>query len=70
MQSDGCRFLNRTGRYAYPSYDFTQVSDDIRRIFIRACDLAGVEYRFSGRSVRFYRRASVALLEEHVGPKR
>ena len=69
MQSDGSRFVNRTGKYAYPSFEFTQTSDDIRGIFTDACDLVGLEYCFSGRSVRFYKRPSVALLEEQVGSK-
>jgi hypothetical protein len=70
VQSDGCRFINRTGRYAYPSYEFSQVSSDIRGIFTSACDAVGVEYRVNGRSVRIYRRSSVELLDAHVGPKR
>lgn len=69
IQSDGCRFINRTGRYVYPSYDFTQVSDDIRRIFTDACDLVGVGYRAYPRRVRIYRRPSVALMDTHVGDK-
>lgn len=69
IQSDGCRFLNRTGRYVYPSYDFTQLSDDIRGIFADACDLVGVEYRAYARRVRIYRRPSVELMDVHVGTK-
>lgn len=69
IQSDGCRFLNRTGKYVYPSYEFTQVSDDIRGIFTAACRAVGVEHRDGRRRVRIYRRASVALLETHVGGK-
>lgn len=70
IQSDGCRYINPTGKYRYVSYDFCQVSDDIRGIFTEACDRVGVRYRDYGRSVRIYRRESVALLEEFVGPKR
>lgn len=69
LQSDGCRFVNRTGSYSYPSYDFAQVSDDIKGIFAEACERVGVRYRIYPRRVRVYDRSSVALLDEHVGPK-
>lgn len=69
IQSDGCRFVNRTGRYAYPSYEFSQLSPDIRAIFTRACDTVGVEYRTYRRYTRICRRASVELMEHHVGAK-
>jgi hypothetical protein len=69
IQSDGCRFVNRTGKYAYPSYDFAQVSDDIRAIFMDACMRVGLNARQYSLRVRIYRRESVALLDEHVGPK-
>ena len=35
IQSDGCRVLNRVNGKAYPRYQFTNASEDIRRIF---CD--------------------------------
>jgi hypothetical protein len=69
IRSDGCVFVNRTGRYEYLSYDFCNVSDDIRELFARACRLVGVEYRMYARRVRIYRRASVALLAANVGGK-
>jgi hypothetical protein len=69
IRSDGCVFVNRTGQYSYVSYDFTNYSADILRLFADACDLVGVEYRAYSRRVRIYRRASVALMLEHVGIK-
>jgi Homeodomain-like domain len=69
IRSDGCVFVNRTGRYAYLSYDFTNRSADIRELFVRACDAVGVDCRPAGERVKIYRRASVALLREHVGIK-
>ena len=33
LHSDGCFFINRTGRYRYLSADFTNRSDDIRALF-------------------------------------
>jgi hypothetical protein len=61
--------VNRTGRYEYVSYCFDNVSADIRDLFVRTCRLVDVECRPAGRSVRIYRRASVALMLEHVGIK-
>lgn len=69
IRSDGCVFLNRTGRYVYESFDFTNRSKGILSLFASACALAGVECRVYERSVRIYRRASVALMLEHVGRK-
>ncbi len=69
IRSDGCVFVNRTGPYEYVSYDFTNHSADILGLFTDACDQGGVEYRRYVRRVRIYRRASVALMLEHVGIK-
>ena len=70
IRSDGCVFLNRTGRYEYLSYSFDNHSADIRALFVATCRSVGVACRPAGTSVRIYRRASVALMFEHVGVKR
>jgi hypothetical protein len=74
IHSDGCRVMNRVhvrGRwYAYPRYFFSNESADIRNLFGDACDLVGVEWRPNRRnSISVARRASVALLDEFIGPK-
>jgi hypothetical protein len=69
IRSDGCVFVNRTGKYEYLSYCFDNHSADIRDLFVDTCHLVGVDCRPAGTSVRIYRRASVALLVEHVGVK-
>jgi hypothetical protein len=69
IRSDGCVFVNRTGPYEYPSYCFDNHSKDIQDLFVDACRLVGVDCRPAGRSVRIYRRASVARMQEHVGVK-
>jgi hypothetical protein len=69
IRSDGCAYINRTGKYEYLSYCFDNHSADIRRLFMDACEAVGVECRTSRNSVRIYRRASVALMLEHVGLK-
>jgi Homeodomain-like domain len=70
LHSDGCRVLNWVNGTPYPRYHFTNVSPDIRAIFGRACDQLGVEWRQNNRvTLSVARRASVALLDEFVGPK-
>jgi hypothetical protein len=79
IQTDGCHFINRTDvhrpePYEYLSYQFSNRSRDIAELFVSACDLGGVSCRLTGApergwSVRVNRRASVALMVEHVGLK-
>jgi Homeodomain-like domain len=69
IRSDGCAFINRTGRYAYLSYEFKNRSVDILRLFRDACEMVGVEYRGYAGHVRIYRRASVDLMLHQVGLK-
>jgi hypothetical protein len=75
IHSDGWRGLNRVrvkGRdYAYPRYQFSSRSDDIRQLFIYGCELLGVAWRLWGRyHVSVARREGVELLDRFVGPKR
>jgi len=70
IRSDGCVFVNRTGKYEYESYDFANVSREILELFADTCSRVGVECRTYDKRVRIYRRASVALMLEHVGRKR
>ena len=69
IRSDGCVFINRTGRYEYLSYEFSNLSAQIRELFMDACDRVDVSYRGYRRYVRICRRHSVALMQEHVGMK-
>lgn len=70
IHSDGCRVLNRVNGKDYPRYFFTQVSDDIRRLFCATCRRVGVRYTWSNwKTVSIARAPSVALLDAHIGPK-
>jgi hypothetical protein len=79
IHSDGCRSVNRfrtklpSGRvaeYAYPRYFFSNLSADIRGLFCDACDRLGVRWTQSNhRNISISHRASVAILDELVGPK-
>ena len=79
IHSDGCRSINRfktklpSGRvaeYAYPRYFFSNLSSDIRGLFCEACDRLGLRWtQPNARNISISHRASVALLDEFVGPK-
>jgi len=70
LHSDGCSYVNRTGRYRYLCWDFSNRSADILDLFCATCDAVGVEHRRYPHHIRVHRRPSVALLVEHVGLKR
>jgi hypothetical protein len=78
IQSDGCRCINRVvrptrrglKRYEYPRYMFKNESGHIRGIFIEACRLLDIDWRWDGQTqISIARRASVARLDSFVGPK-
>ncbi len=79
IHSDGCRVINRfrtklpSGRvadYSYVRYFFSNLSADIRRIFIEHCELLGIRVTQSNpRNLTVSHRDSVAVLEQIVGPK-
>jgi hypothetical protein len=70
IHSDGCRFENTgSGGWRCPRYSFSNVSDDIRRIFCDACDLLGLRWTLAPRTVYVSRKADVARLDEFIGPK-
>jgi Homeodomain-like domain len=70
IRSDGCAFINRTGRYEYLSYAFTNLSGDIRNLFLAACLFLDLDVRPGKKHMRINRRESVARMLEHVGTKR
>jgi hypothetical protein len=79
IHSDGCRTVNRfetrlpsgrIARYAYPRYFFTNESEDIHELFQQVGALVGVRTtRSSRKNLSIADRASVALLDEFIGPK-
>ncbi len=82
IHSDGCRITNwatrmvrgERKRYEYPRYFFTNKSDDIRTLFSDTLTAVGVEWTTLTRggkplNISVARRASVALMDAHVGPK-
>ena len=70
IHSDGCRCINRVKGRTYPRYFFTNMSDDIRSLFVMTCGLLGIECRMAGpKNVSIARRGSVELMDRLVGPK-
>jgi hypothetical protein len=79
LHSDGCRTINRfktklplgrVAEYEYPRWFFSNRSADIRGLFCATCDAVGVRWtRSNHRNISVSHRRSVALLDEHVGPK-
>jgi hypothetical protein len=71
IHSDGCRVRNRVNGKDYPRYFFTQVSEDIKRLFCHSLNQLGIRYTWNdARNVSIARRPDVARLDEFVGPKR
>ena len=78
FHSDGCRIHNwtvrtvagRPKRYEYPRYCFSNESTDIQQICTDALDRLGIRWtRPRSNLISVARKASVALLDQHVGPK-
>jgi hypothetical protein len=74
IHSDGWRGLNRVRGanglpYAYPRYQFSNRSEDIKQLFIEACGQLGVETRRMNGMTISVAKPSVARLDEFVGPK-
>ena len=69
IRSDGCVFVNRTGRYEYLSYGFANHSSDILDLVETTCLEQGLRPRRYARAIRLNRREDVARLLEHVGVK-
>ena len=75
IHSDGTRTIavERKGSYVRraPRYSFSNRSEDIKSIFCESCDMLGIRWtRPSDREIAVYRKASVAKLDEFIGPKR
>ena len=78
IHSDGCRMTNWTQRYVagelegytYPRYFFTNRSADILDLCAAAPDrMSIVHTRPRWDTISVARRAAIAKLDEHVGPK-
>ena len=74
IHSDGSRIIateRSRGHVRHaPRYTFSNRSEDIKRLFCQSCDALGIRWtRPSGIQIAIYRKASVAIVDEFVGPK-
>jgi hypothetical protein len=76
LHSDGCRIVNwasrpgREKRYHYIRYQFSNKSDDIRKILTDALDLLGIAWRRPRwDTVAVSRKEADAVLDVFVGAK-
>ena len=74
IHSDGCRATNRVVKsdktYTYPRYMFSNESVDIMGLCQASLDRLGIGWRMCRRNLlSVARRADVAALDRHVGPK-
>jgi hypothetical protein len=74
IYSDGSRIVaterSRGHVRRSPRYTFSNRSEDIKRLFCENCDALGIKWtRPSAIQIAIYRKASVAILDEFVGPK-
>lgn len=70
IHSDGCRVLANDRGLISVRYHFSNRSEDIKHLFCFALDLLGIAWtRPDDRQIAVYRKASVARLDEFVGPK-
>jgi hypothetical protein len=69
--SDGSRSRNYVNGKDYPRYEFRNFSGDIRGLFIDACNLLNLHWSTAskGTTIQIARRADVAFLDQHIGPK-
>ena len=65
----GAASLNTGTNWRHPRYSFSNTSADIRQIFKDACDRLGVRWTEAPHTVYVSRKADVAVLDAHIGPK-
>ena len=70
IHSDGSRFMNTCRNWSQPRYSFSNLSADIRRIFVETCELLAIQWTASGRrTIYVSRKADVERMDQFIGPK-
>ena len=71
IHSDGCRIVAHDRGVKSVRYHFSNRSEDIKALYCESLDALGVRWtRPSDRQIAVYRKSSVAILEDLIGPKR
>jgi hypothetical protein len=70
IESDGCRVVANDRGVASVRYHFSNLSEDIKRLYCESLDALGIRWtRPSAKDIAVYRKDSVAKLDAFVGPK-
>jgi hypothetical protein len=71
IHSDGCRVVANDRGVRSVRYHFSNKSEDIKRLYCQSLDALGVRWtRPCDKQIAVYRKASVAILDQFIGPKR
>jgi hypothetical protein len=71
IHSDGCRVVANDRGVASVRYHFSNLSEDIKTLYCESLDALGIRWtRPCAKQIAVYRKASVAILDGFVGPKR
>jgi hypothetical protein len=71
IHSDGCRIVANDRGAKSVRYHFSNKSEDIKALYCASLEAKGVRWtRPCAQQIAVYRKASVAILDRFVGPKR
>lgn len=71
IHSDGCRVVANDRGVASVRYHFSNLSEDIKRIYCDSLDALGIPWtRPCDKQIAIYRKTAVAYVDTFVGPKR
>ena len=71
IHSDGCRVIANDRGVASVRYHFSNLSEDIKRIYCASLDALGITWtRPCNKQIAVYRKAATARMDEFIGPKR
>lgn len=71
IHSDGCRVVANDRGVASVRYHFSNLSEDIKRIYCDSLDALSIPWtRPCDKQIAIYRKTAVAYVDTFVGPKR
>jgi hypothetical protein len=70
IHSDGCRIVANDRGLRSVRYHFSNRSEDIKQLYCESLDALGIGWtRPCDQQIAVYRKASVAILDQFIGPK-
>ena len=71
IHSDGCRIVANDRGVASVRYHFSNLSEDIKRIYCDSLDALNIPWtRPCSKQIAIYRKSATAVMDDFVGPKR